>query len=376
MGLCGPRVLALAAAVITVAGDVASGQQTAAAAPAINFSGVVYGNFQYRTDPAQKNFNKFDLERTYLTFRMPAGDRASIRVTTDVFQQQNAATAGYYGGWVVRIKYAYLQYDFLKTADWAANARLGVLHTVIIDHEEQFFPRWTSQVETERAGYFSSADAGVATTITLPSKLGEVYATVTNGPGYSNRETDRFKDYAARLSLTPLANGSINLLKTFTVSPWYYKGTTPDKIAGVGSGLRRDRYGVFAGLRDPRLTLGGTFAQNTETGESGTTPATRTVADSSGRIISGFGWIKPWTATKESLLQPLGFLARYDQITPRTEAPASPLWPAQYHVFIGGVTWDLTNRAAISFDYQEQLPNTVGSVTPSKIWFAHVVANF
>src|ERR1043165_4510530 len=137
-------------------------QTPAPAPPPINFSGVIYANYQYRTDAAQKNFNKFDLERTYLTFRMPAGDKASIRVTTDIFQQQNAANAGFYGGWVVRIKYAYLQYDYFKNADWSANARLGVVHTVVVDPEEQFFPRWLAQVALERAGYFSSADAGLA----------------------------------------------------------------------------------------------------------------------------------------------------------------------------------------------------------------------
>src|ERR1041385_7212713 len=75
--------------------------QTPVTIPPIDFSGVIYSNYQYRTDIQAKDFNKFDLERVYLTFRMPAGDRTSIRVTTDVFQQQNAANAAYYAGWTV-----------------------------------------------------------------------------------------------------------------------------------------------------------------------------------------------------------------------------------------------------------------------------------
>src|SRR5204863_2749989 len=48
----------------------------------VDFSGVLYANFQYRGDEGTaKSTNKFDLERAYLTFRMPAGDRASIRIT-------------------------------------------------------------------------------------------------------------------------------------------------------------------------------------------------------------------------------------------------------------------------------------------------------
>src|SRR5437870_4324387 len=99
-----------------LSGGVLAGQQPSGQTvqlPPLNFSGVLYANYQYRTDAANKDFNKFDLERTYLTFRMPAGDKASIRVTADVFQQQNATNAAYYAGWVVRIKYAYAQYDFL-----------------------------------------------------------------------------------------------------------------------------------------------------------------------------------------------------------------------------------------------------------------------
>jgi hypothetical protein len=101
------------------------------------------------------------------------------------------------------------------------------------------------------------------------------------------------------------------------------------------------------------------------------------VADSSGRILSGFAYAKPWTASKTSGLQPLGFIVRYDKVTPRTDVTALALWPARYHVFIGGVTWDLNARTSLSFDYQEQLPNTVGiPFNPSKTFFAHFVANF
>ena len=43
----------------------------------VDFSGVLYANFQYRGDKGtSKSQNKFDVERAYLTFRMPAGDRA------------------------------------------------------------------------------------------------------------------------------------------------------------------------------------------------------------------------------------------------------------------------------------------------------------
>lgn len=168
---------------------------------AVNFSGVLYANFQYRGDegPAQST-NKFDVERAYFTFRLPAGDRASVRLTADVFQQQTAPNDVFYRGWVIRAKYAYLQYDFLKSDSWNGLVRGGLLHNVVIEHVETFWPRWLTNTPVERAGFFSSADGGIAGLITLPRKLGEIYTTITNGPGYTSREVDRFKDYAGRMS--------------------------------------------------------------------------------------------------------------------------------------------------------------------------------
>ncbi len=130
----------LAAAAFPIA---AAAQTASSTPPTLNFSGVLYGNYQYRGDAgASKAQNKFDLERVYLTFRMPAGERGSIRVTTDLFQQTTSGNDAYYKGWVLRAKYAYFQYDFLKNARWVAVARAGLVHTVVIDHSETFWPRW------------------------------------------------------------------------------------------------------------------------------------------------------------------------------------------------------------------------------------------
>jgi hypothetical protein len=364
--------------------------QTTVTVPPIDFSGVIYSNYQYRTDSRAKDFNKFDIERVYLTFRMPAGDRASIRVTTDVFQQQTAPNDAYYAGWAIRLKYAYLQYNYIVPSTptgFSAVARMGMLHTVIIDHEEQFWPRWISQTDIERAGLFSSADAGVATLLTLPSKFGEIYGAVTNGPGYTSREVDRFKDPQVRLTLTPLANSHAGVLTTWAISPWYYKGEVASRfvaggagqVGSVGEGLKRDRYGIFTGIRDPRLSLGAQYAQFKGESETGTNTqaSPRLVVDSTGHVVSGFAVLKP-LALFDTSYSGLGLVARYDKVTTNTTTNG------QYHVFIGGLILDLSRRASLSFDYQEQLSSTFpvvngATVTPTpplKTYFVHLVANF
>jgi hypothetical protein len=379
-----------AALLALLSGAQLSAQTTSPAPSPLNFSGVIFGswNYQLPTTPqplAGQTDNQFILDRAYLTFRMPAGDRTSIRITTDVYQ----TTEGTPNAYTIRAKYAYLQYDQPKFSNgMSLLGRIGILQNVVIDHEENFWPRYISQVAVERAGYFASADVGIAGQLTLPNKLGEVYATIVNGPGYTSREKDRFKDYAARLSLTPLANNTeLPLLQTLTLSAWGYKGATSSSFvsSGVGEALDRTRYGIFVGLRDPRLVLGGEFAQRHENGEQGATVAVRNKTEITGRLLSAFTVVRPFAFANASGKSPFGFVARYDAVKPSSSTtgfitPVSPSTDNAYHVLIGGLFFDLSQKAQVAFDYQESLASNNGlSAAPpaqTKTYFAHFVVNF
>jgi hypothetical protein len=353
----------------------------AAVSVPVDFSGVIYANYQYRGDQGAPNpSNRFDLERAYLTFRMPAGDRASIRITADVFQQQTAPQDAYYRGWVVRAKYAYLQYDLIKSATWNANIRGGLLHNVVIDHMEQFWPRWISQTPVERNGWFSSADAGVATLWSFPNKWGEFYATIVNGPGYTSREVDRFKDYAARLSLTPLSGSDNKILKTFTLTGYTYVGAVassfvnggPAQVGPIGSSMPRTRAGFFTGVRDPRLAAGFEWDTRKDARETGanTLVAPRAEIDSTGRLLAGFAVVKPFQLLNDKSTFPLGVVGRWDRFKPNTDLPGF------INIVIAGLTWDLNKKTALSLDYQEQTPHDGAVIAAAKTYFLHLVANF
>jgi hypothetical protein len=346
----------------------------------VDFSGVLYANFQYRGDKgAAHSQNKFDLERAYLTFRMPAGDRASIRITADVFQQGTTPNDAYYKGWVIRAKYAYLQYDYLKSSSWNAVARAGLIHNVVIDHMESFWPRWISQTAVERAGFFASSDAGVGTLVTLPNKFGEFYATVVNGPGYTSRETDRFKDYSARLSITPLSGASNKVIKTLALTGWTYVGAVASAFAAGGAGqigpagysLPRTRSGAFLGVRDPRFSAGAEWDTRKDAKETGanTVALPAVEVDSTGRLISGFAAIKPFQLVSQSTF-PLGLIARWDRFKPNTGTPGF------VNTIIGGLTFDLNKKSAFSLDYQEVTPHEGAIAAATKTYFLHLVANF
>ena len=359
----------------------ASAQQAGPTRQELQFSSVLFANYHYRADAASRGANRFELERAYLTFRVPLGDRANARVTADVFQQTGAGDE-YYRGWTFRAKYAYLQYDLAGGAEagrLASAARLGMLQTVVIEHVETFWLRWIARSATEVHGFFSSADLGAAAHVSLPRRVGELYLTVTNGPGYTSRELDRFKDVALRATLTPFG-GSDGLARSLTFTAWGYKGAVASRfVAGgagqlgpVGSALRRDRWGVFAGLRDPRMVLGAEYAQRIEEGETGgnTAASPRAVTDSTGSLLSAFAHVQPLVLLDSASRIPLGLLVRLDRFTPNADADAHT------RMVIAGITWPLTRRVSVALDYQEQLPRAGAPGLPSKTYFAHMVGSF
>lgn len=362
---------------------------TKPAAPAVaplsrlDFSGVLFLSYQTGGTAAERRAqqNRFDVDRVYLTFRAPAGDRLSIRVTTDLYQQRDASRDEYYRGWTLRAKYAYAQYDLrpASRSGFGAVARLGMLHTPVVDYEEQFWIRGLAPTAADANGFFSSSDLGVASQVTLPNRVGEVYAAVLNGSGYGSRETDRFKDYGARLTLTPLASRS-GWLRTLGVSPWFYKGTRASDFAlGRGSvrpvsqGRQKDRYGVHVGIRDPRLTIGSQFGWRVEDIESVADTITTTeptVTSRTGTLLSAYTVLKPLALAAGGATSPLNLVFRYDRVKPDRTAPSY----AQF--VIAGIGLDLSRRASVWVDYQTQDPKNGSSAADVKTLFVHGIVSF
>lgn len=375
--------LALAAS-LTARGLAAQATQTA---PTIDFSGTMFGNLQVRSDSAAKAQaggkapNKFDIERVYLTFRMPAGDRTAIRVTTDIFQ--NTGGGGYYGGWVVRLKYAYVNRELTKNLfgvkDLGAVGRIGMLHTVVVDHMEVYWPRSLGTVGVERNGFFSSADVGVASLVTLPNHRGEVYVTAVNGSNYTAAETDRFKDIAARASFTPFANGT-GLLKSVVITPWYSKGSAasafvlggPTQVGPVSEGLQKDRRGVWVAMKDRRLTGAIETAQRVEDVEGGnnTVAVPRTVTSRTSTLTSAFAFVRPAEWMNEDKQSPWGAFARWDKFKLDKSAAAANTFT------VLGAFWDVTPRFTLTVDLQQLSPNSASTTVKAKTLFVHWKADY
>ncbi len=433
------RTLAVGVA-IAIAPSLGLAQATppAVVTPAFDFSGTIFGSYSVKTDSASKTNlggkapNLFGLDRAYLTFRMPAGDNGAIRVTTDIFQNTNPAQNAYYQGWVVRIKYGYLQYTGARNSMGAGSSvvgRLGILHTVTIDHEEMFWPRYLQQTAIEKNGFFSSSDAGLAGLFTLGDKWGEIYGTITNGSGYTSYDnpgttgqpvaSNRFKDLGLRASITPMANHPkiSTYIRNLVISPWVYKGYNgsafqsggagqvgPGTNGAITDGMTRDRWGVFAAIRDStscdfrsggrcRLTAGVEFAHRSDESDNGgnTAASPRVVHDSTGRIWDGFIFLRPIEVFDPTHKSPFTIVARYDHFTPQTDPNSSVPGAANYagttpayNFVLVGASWDLNQRMTLTADYQQTSPTdfpvpTGTNVRPtptSTTYFLHFVVNF
>ena len=347
----------------------------------LEISGLFFGGFNMRLDSTAraslggKRPTAFSIDRIYVNMRAPVGDNGAFRFTTDIYQNTSPATNDYFQGWAIRMKYAFFEYTMLRDRFGKGSsllARVGSINNVIIDPTVGAWPRFFNPIAVERVPYFSSADIGAGLLLTLPNKLGDVYATVMNGPGYNSYEKDRFKDPAIRVLFTPLANRQ-GYLRSLQIMPWYYKGFVGSQFASGGAGqlgagengaitdaLTRDRHGLLAGIRDRRLTIFSEIAWHHDQGESGanTAASPRVLSDSVGRMIDGYIVARPLELLNPEKRSALMLVARYDHLTPNVD-PSSASYAGttpSYDFTTLAIAYELNQRITAAVDWQQDRP--------------------
>jgi hypothetical protein len=136
--------------------------------------------------------------------------------------------------------------------------------------------------------------------------------------------------------------------------------------------MPRTRAGVFVGVRDPRLSAGAEWDTRKDGSETGanTLALPRVERDSTGRLIAGFASVKPFQLIRDKSTFPLGLIARWDRFKPNTDTDGF------VNTIIGGLTFDLNKKSALSLDYQEVTPHDGAVAVATKTYFLHLVANF
>jgi hypothetical protein len=361
-------------------GVAADSSSSDAARRSVDLSGVLYASFQYGGDRDSRSDNRFDIDRAYLTARARMTDRLDARVTLDVYQQRNPDSDDFYQGWAMRAKYAYVDYALQRGGenDLGLSARFGLLQTSIIEVEEQVWNRGLGQVGVDRFGYMPSADAGISSTLRLPDGHGEFYLGVTNGSGYASRETDRFKDVAARFTWSPAPHAA-GFLRSIRISPWAIVGRRGSDYAdgagtvkAVASGLRRNRAGVLLSVRDSRITLGTHIAWRFDESETADTTADTSPRTSSvtGRLVSIHALLRPRAFADDLPQWPLAVVLRTDDFRADTESDAS------VRTWFAGLMYEAGAYGSITLDYQRQLPRHGSGTSDLAVVALQVVAVF
>jgi len=349
-------VPAIATAQQTPAKPAASGSSTATVSLPIEFSGLLFPQFIYGGPKGNgtRSANQFQLERAYLTAKAKIGDRTSIRLTSDIFRP------GGNSGYTMRAKYAFVQYDYWMNGEGFmgtnAQVRLGMQQTVLNETEENFWPRYVAKIAVERAGFFAPSDLGASTTISFGNGMGELFAEVANGPGYTAPENDRFKDYSARVTLTPFGGSTTQGL---VLAPWIYKGTVQSALRPA-EGRKHDRAGIFAGFKAPAFMVGGDYAVSTNENERAA-PGGVVTEDRSGKVLSAYSQLKPFAMMSPTGNKTWGVLLRWDQVSgDKAYIPNNGDFPVVKGKFIvAGITHDVNSKLSWALDWQQQSPNGV-----------------
>ena len=198
-------------------------QTPPAPAPAPDYPIVRVGVLSYvQYDAELKNrddYNNFDVTRAYLNINGQLAQNVRFRLTPDVRRATTDAAVA--GSLVLRIKYAFVQFDNLTPRSWV---RFGVHQTPWLDFEEGVNRyRVQGTMFSEREALIpGSADFGLGYFTPLPNNYGEIQAGVYNGEGYTQPEVNKYKSVQARVTLRPLPGRG--LANGFRLSGFYNAG--------------------------------------------------------------------------------------------------------------------------------------------------------
>ena len=333
---------------------------------AVQISGQIFSYFVYTTAGKEgKDFNRFDLDRIYLTAKGQVFDEGKVQVTTDLFRgssyrQPDSIAKLYYGGFAVRMKFAFMDY----TPEKFLSVKIGLIPTVWPSFVDGIWKyRGISASVSDLQSYSPTSDVGVSVSYALPGKMGDLSGFVLNGSGYTSAETNRYKDVALRASVYPFVDDP--LLKPLLVAGYVYKGSN---LSTTSTALPRNRFGGLV-----------SYAYSVVSGavEYNSRADAPKYADTLvyGTALSFFGEIK---APVNEWRDKCSFLWRYDVVEPNDKKGGDVS-----RLKIIGLIYKPVDKIILAIDRQwidaetktmKQFDNV--PISYDNRWFFHVIINF
>ncbi len=352
--------------------DEKKAQQKPAVAPSpIQISGTLFSYFVYSSEGKEgKDFNRFDLDRLYLTAKGPVFEGGKIQVTTDLYRaasyrQPDSIAKLYYGGFAIRMKFAFM--DFAPFS--FLSVKFGLIPTVwpsFVDGVWKY--RGISGSVSDLQSYYPTADIGVSASYALPGKMGDISGFILNGNGFTSAETNRYKDFAIRANVYPFIDDP--LLKPLLLAAYVLKGSN---ISTTSSALPRNRFGAL---------LSYTYSFASATVEYNSRQDAPKYADTLlyGSALSFFGEVK---APVDEWKEKCSLVWRFDVVEPNdkkggdvTRLKILGLVYKPFDKLILSIDrqWiDAETKSMKPWDWDIVLKNTINK---DDRWFFHVIVNF
>jgi hypothetical protein len=297
--------------------------------------------------------NAFNVGRAYLNVTGNINHRIAFRVTPDIVRESGSGSS-VAGSYILRLKYAYGQFNF---DDWMTRgswARFGMQQTPWIDYDENAYRyRFQGTVFADREGYLSSSDVGASFHYNLPGNYGDLHGGFYNGETYSRPEVNDQKAFQIRGTLRPLPRAA--WLRGLRVSGFY------DHDAYVKDAERR-RAIAAANFESAYLNLGFEYLSATDQQRAA-------AAKVDGRGFST--WITPKAPSGIGW----GGLLRFDHLEPNTDTDATR------NRTIAGISYWFPHQGSVAtvllFDVENVSNDDFAPARPDERRFAvHALINF
>jgi hypothetical protein len=193
--------------------------------------------------------------------------------------------------------------------------------------------------------------------------MGDISGFMLNGSGYTSAETNRFKDFALRVSVSPFVDDP--LLQPLTIAGYAYKGSNAGK---TGLALQRDRFGALISYAYNIASIGVEYDVRKDAPSNPDTTL-------SGNGLSIFGEIK---APVEELRSKLSLVWRFDVYEPNVDKGADmqrynilglAYKPHERLTFVLNKQWTKAESAVLV-----RTDNT--KTTYDGRWFLNAIVNF